>query len=239
MTKRTITLTGLFCLLMIGLFAVANPTIFAASIPDPQAQSAVHEAWLRADESGAYSYQTDIRQTSHPVLSLANVGRSPETERLYIEGQIDTGSETMEMKLWSQGGSVAFGAGAIEIKVENGKAYGRTTGGAWQEVEDVASLFAPGRDPLGFLNAAKGITLPSPVPAGSGRGRMAPCATPLTWMGSALPTPCGSRCRARWSARASCRRACSFNSSPIIGHDRPGEIWLDSRPDCPCARSSP
>jgi hypothetical protein len=51
------------------------------------------------------------------------------------------------------------------MRVEGDTAYGRTGGADWQKVQDFTSGFAPGRDPLAYLNGPRSIT---EVPAVAG-----------------------------------------------------------------------
>jgi hypothetical protein len=91
------------------------------------AQSQVVDAWQRAQEVGIYDYQTDILQRTWPTPLPPNVGLSSQQERIYIEGStnrhldfIRRSFPGVQMKLWSDGGSVANSQNAIEIKVEDG-----------------------------------------------------------------------------------------------------------------------
>ncbi|NOZ06931.1 MAG: hypothetical protein GXP41_11385, partial [Chloroflexi bacterium] len=76
---------------------------------------------------------------------------------LYLQGSLDRFAHTMQLTLWRNSGSVASGRDGIEIRVENGKAYGRQNGGAWQEIDDFSGAFAPGGDPLAFLASIKNV----------------------------------------------------------------------------------
>ena len=118
----------------------------------------ITEAWAQAQKHGTFAFQTAILQTTTPTLTIENVGRSPSNQHLYIEGNLNRADDLMQMRLWSQGGSVVFGNRELEIKVENGTSYGRTTGQGWREIDDFTGLFAPGNDPLAFLQAAEEVT---------------------------------------------------------------------------------
>lgn len=65
-----------------------------------------------------------------------------------------TGHKAMQLKLWQTGNN----GRAIDIKVENGQAYGRLREtNDWTELDDPSQVFAPGGDPLGFLVAAENV----------------------------------------------------------------------------------
>ncbi|MFN8445016.1 MAG: LamG-like jellyroll fold domain-containing protein [Caldilineaceae bacterium] len=158
----------LLLVLILGLFAILFRPIQAVSVLSTSDDSGVHTAWRLAEERGAYSYNSSIDQATQPLPSLATVGMSSRRQQIYIEGAVDRPAETMQMKIWSSQGSVVAGQGAVEMKVEDGVAWGRGDNGIWQKVESNHDLFAPGGDPLGFLNAAinirqtSDVALPSP-----------------------------------------------------------------------------
>lgn len=99
----------------VSLFIVNQPlSIFSA----PSAQGQVNEAWQRAKDLGVYHYNTTVVQTTWPTENLANAGRSSAQQRFYIEGETDRAADMMRMKLWSEGGGVQQGQGALEIKID-------------------------------------------------------------------------------------------------------------------------
>ena len=63
----------------------------------------IRQAWQRAQQSGAYDFRSNIEQTTYPVPSLSNAGRSPRRDQLAMEGSIDQPGRTMEMSLWQDG----------------------------------------------------------------------------------------------------------------------------------------
>lgn len=142
-------------LLFLVSILLLSATILHANAASPAARDAVNDAWFRAEAVGKYEYATTLRQTTSPLPTLANVGLSSATEAIYLEGETDRPSDSLRLKLWSGNGSVLQDSGAIEIKIEGGQAVGRVNGSAWEPIEDISNLFAPGRDPLGFLYAAK------------------------------------------------------------------------------------
>ncbi len=139
-------------------FAVALLLLAARQLTAaPSANNQLQAAWQSAENATTYQYATTIEQTTHPLPLLVNNGRTAKTHQMYLEGSLDRTAETMNFQMWTNGGSVVSGAGAIEIKVEDGQAFGRQSHTAWQEIDNVANLFAPGGDPLGFLNAAADV----------------------------------------------------------------------------------
>lgn len=138
--------------------ALATATVGAA----PTVQSQLQAAWQRAHGVGNYRYTSNVRQTTHPTARLENAGRRDKTQQMTVEGRINRTADTMQMKFSSSRKDPR----SLEVKVENGKAYGRTNpvpaqgdGEGWQAIENNTDLFAPGGDPLGFLVAAKNIRL--------------------------------------------------------------------------------
>ncbi len=123
--------------------------------PEPESSSArrdLQRAWGLAGDIGKYRYHTTVVQTLHPVLSLDNVGRTARTDQYVIEGEMDApaGRMTLQMAVTNQP--------PLQIKVENGRGYGRATDAdPWTETEIATDLFAPGGDPMGFLAAAENV----------------------------------------------------------------------------------
>ncbi|MCJ7550915.1 MAG: hypothetical protein MUQ30_14680, partial [Anaerolineae bacterium] len=148
-------------LLALGVVLSAQPwAVLAATGPrlaDSDAEAAVQGAWRDAKGIGIYRYTTDIVQTTWPALRVENAGQVASEERIYIEGETDMPAETMRMRLWSDDGNVGNPEGSVELKVEDGKQWGRIGTDAWGEVEVGTSLFAPGNDVLGYLAGARHI----------------------------------------------------------------------------------
>ena len=86
-----------------------------------------------------------------------------------MEGDTDLAAQTLQLALWSQGGSVMDASSAAQIKVEGDKAFTRQGEGDWQETENFTGGFAPGGDFLTFLEAATNIQL-ADAAAGDGSG---------------------------------------------------------------------
>ncbi|MCB0115988.1 MAG: hypothetical protein KDD84_17930, partial [Caldilineaceae bacterium] len=121
-----------------------------------EAEQIVQRAWLLAQQAGAYDFYTEIEQTTYHAPALTNVGRPALVESLYLEGSTDTRSESLELAIW-QGSSVLHRDQAYEVRVDGDKSYGRAGGGEWAEIDDMTSLFAPGRDTLGYLHGIKRV----------------------------------------------------------------------------------
>jgi uncharacterized membrane protein len=129
----------------------------------PTAQDQLEAAWQRAHTVSAYQYTANVRQTTHPTAKVENAGRHPKTQQMTIEGQIDRAADTMQMKFIPARQEQR----SLEVKVEQGKAYGRTIplpsqgrdGEGWQPIDNNTDLFAPGGDPLGFLVAAENVQM--------------------------------------------------------------------------------
>ena len=144
-----VTLVGLLTMLLWPSMAVAVPPPLTGAVLLGDADQ-LKQAWKYAGEVGVYRYQTDVIQTTHPTLNLVNVGRSAKTERIMVSDLMDRPNDTMQMKIQADG--------SIEIKVEQGISYGRLNPQEeWTQVENQTDMFAPGGDPLGYLNAAENI----------------------------------------------------------------------------------
>ncbi len=132
-----------------GLLIMSNKPAFVTAAPLSD-DARLKAAWERAAEAGVYNYRTDVLQTTHPTLKLVNVGRSSKTDRITVAGLMDRPNDTMHIKMQ--------GEGSIELKVEQGISYGRLDAQEeWTLVENQSDFFAPGGDPLGYLNAAENV----------------------------------------------------------------------------------
>ncbi len=129
------------------------PSALAAPSPEDEVQA----AWQRAQEAGAYRFTTRIVQTTHPAPSIANAGRGSRVETLFLDGDADLPAQTLLMRMWQNGGSITNPADAVEIRIEGEQAYGRASGGAWQEMDNFSGGFAPGNDSMAYLVGAKNI----------------------------------------------------------------------------------
>ena len=133
------------------------PRITNAAAPDP-----VTAAWERARAAGSYHFTSDVTQVTLPLATITNVGRMSRTEKFYLEGQNDLKSETMELTLWSEGGSVLNSASGLSVRSQGGKTFARRGQGEWQEIDDFTESIAPQGDFMSYLAAIKDV---QPQPA--------------------------------------------------------------------------
>jgi len=153
LTNKRIHIRLYTSLALIGLLILYVWPSLVVALP-LTAKHQLERAWRYAGDVGSYQYRTNVIQTTHPTARLENAGRHPKTQRLAAEGMVDRPNKTMTMKLWGQGRA----GQALEVKVENGQAFGRTSATEnWSEIDNPADIFAPGGDPLGFLVAAENI----------------------------------------------------------------------------------
>jgi hypothetical protein len=141
--------------LVIGL--AIQPRVAATAQPDP-----VSAAWAHARAAGSYHFDSTVTQVTIPSPKPSNVGRSSRTEQLHLEGQTNLRANTMEMRLWSAGGSVLLDESGVGIKVEQGKTYVRHGAGDWQETDGLADGIAPQGDFMAYLSAVRGIQVHAP-----------------------------------------------------------------------------
>ncbi len=141
-----------FCVILISLL---TQTAVASTQAAPSPQQLVNSAWELAQNSGVYGYQTAVSQTTYPAPSLINVGRQPEEETLTLQGAVDLPANLMEMTIWQNG--IPEPETGLSVRIEDGEAYGRYGANDWQPIDNVANLFAPNQDPLGFLGSITNI----------------------------------------------------------------------------------
>src|SRR4051812_22320677 len=129
---------------------------FAVAWTSAQLREAAPRAAMRhAEESGAYHFAADVRQKTIPLPSVINIGRRSREELFHLEGRTDRSSQTMEMRLWGNGGSVLDSESGIDMKVQGDETFARQGGQGWQKVDTFTGLFAPQGDFFGLLAAAK------------------------------------------------------------------------------------
>ncbi len=145
--------TGL--IVVIGLATLLLSQLLPqATVIQPTARRKVAQALQSANDSGQFAYQTTVVQTMHPVLSLDNVGRTAQTTHFTIDGEMDMPAERMVMELTQANQQ------PIQIKIEDGRGYGRVSDDeAWSDVDVVSDLLSPGSDPLGFLAAVENVRM--------------------------------------------------------------------------------
>ncbi len=144
-------------LLSISLLVLLILTlIFLPGIKDAQLGD-IQAVWGRVRQAGAYHFAVDILQTTTPLPSVTNVGRQSRQEALHIEGQANLPERTLNLTLWSQGGSLFNAADGARIRVDDQRAYAQQGAGDWQEIDDFTGLFAPEGDALAYLAAARDV----------------------------------------------------------------------------------
>jgi hypothetical protein len=153
------------CCLVAGLCSlfVIWQTVWAT--PDP-----LQQAWQRARAAGSYHFSSDVTQHTIPVAKSTNIGRQSRTERIYLAGKTDLRAATLEMRLWSDGGSVGLPESGQALKVENGQTFVRQGANAWQASEGQIDGLAPGGDFLSYLAAVRDVrALPPETRGPAGR----------------------------------------------------------------------
>ncbi|MGC9400243.1 MAG: LamG-like jellyroll fold domain-containing protein [Anaerolineae bacterium] len=114
-------------------------------------------AWQRAQEIGQYHFTSELAQTTHPGPALVNVGRSSETDVLYMEGEANLPADQLHLTLWDHEGSAFNPQDAVEVRIAGDKAEGRVAGGPWQAIPEFSDAFAPGRDLMGYLAGMRNV----------------------------------------------------------------------------------
>ncbi|MEM7029933.1 MAG: LamG-like jellyroll fold domain-containing protein [Chloroflexota bacterium] len=156
--KQTRLIFGLFvfAIFLLGLGQL-QASVQASDTPRVQVSpdTRVSQAWDMARKSGRYHYRSAVEQTTYPAPRMSNVGKDVTTDRLIMRGEIDQIAETMHLRLWQDG--LEDPDKALEIKVIEGEAQGRAGQSDWQPIDNVADVFAPGGDPLGFIAGLRDI----------------------------------------------------------------------------------
>ena len=163
----------LFVLLLLALSLIdgiaggfgAQPLLKASDTGAENATEAVEQAWQRVQDSGSYSFNSDIVQVTIPEATLTNVGRSSREERLDLEGQTDLHSQAMELRLWADatgGGSNRSRKVAFRYGWPDGETQTRRHNGAWEKTEGLMDGFAPQGDFLAYLSAMRNVSANEP-----------------------------------------------------------------------------
>ena len=151
-----------------GAMLVLTPVLYAQESGDGDGASrallsrspeaAVAAAWERAQEAGSYAFSADVAQTTIPLATVENVGRSSRTSRYFMEGESAPDAGTMALTLWSSGGSVLDIASGISVRVEGDRVEARQgENGPWETIDNFGALFAPDGDFMTFLVAARDV----------------------------------------------------------------------------------
>ncbi|NUM44642.1 MAG: hypothetical protein HUU38_08030, partial [Anaerolineales bacterium] len=134
------------------------PVWLARFSPASEARAEINNTWEQARETGGYEFSADIVQTTIPLATVANIGRTSKQQAFHVEGSTDFSDQTMQLALWSEGGNLTDTNSATQVKVEGNKAFAQRGDQSWQEISDFTGAFAPDGDFLGYLSAARNIT---------------------------------------------------------------------------------
>ena len=119
----------------------------------------VREAWQAARATGAYQFDSDVTQVTLPSAVVSNIGRSSRTDQFHLEGRSNLRTNTLEMQLWPQGGSVLDQSSAVGVKVEDGQTWVRSGTGEWKRDSNFSTeSIAPQGDFLAFLGTVRNVT---------------------------------------------------------------------------------
>ncbi len=149
-------------IILLSVFGLIAVPFSSQAAPDNSSQATIQRAWELARLSESYNFTTRLVQTTHPAPSISNVGRSPRVGTVYLEGETDLAEDILLIRIWQNGGRLSDPSQAAEIRVENGKAYGRQGASAWQEIDNFTDSLAPGNDASAFLVAARNVALAPP-----------------------------------------------------------------------------
>ncbi|MEM7111243.1 MAG: LamG-like jellyroll fold domain-containing protein [Chloroflexota bacterium] len=197
-------------------------------------EQVVQQAWEFAQVSGSYEYRSQLEQITYPAPSLSSAGRDKQVHQLFVEGSIDQPNEKMELSLWENSGGVA--EDAIQLRVEEGRAYGRFGSGEWEEVDNIADMFAPTGDPLGFLASATNIQQAETKTQQFSGTATDPNASSLTYTGytfdydgAAFADFIREQVEAQMQQRGELPAGISLESPQVYREATgQGEIWLDA-----------
>jgi hypothetical protein len=132
--------------------------LFLRPAPDAEARQAVNASWQNARAANGYQFNANIVQTTIPLPMMGNIGRSGKEYAFHLEGSADFPNQTLELALWSGGGTVADRGSATQMRVAGDKAYALDPDQTWREIPNFTGAFAPDGDFLAFLAAAKNIS---------------------------------------------------------------------------------
>ncbi|MEZ4673457.1 MAG: hypothetical protein R2932_04345 [Caldilineaceae bacterium] len=156
------TLAGIVVLALTLLVATGQvPAQNAIANTDP-----VTAAWEKARDAIAYEFSSDVTQVSVPTATVANAGRTSQTHKVHLEGNSNLREQSLELQLWSQGGSVTQDADAIGIRIEQGQTYSRRGVGEWQKSDDLFGGIAPQGDFMAYLAAVRAVEAHEPETIG-------------------------------------------------------------------------
>ena len=127
---------------------------------EARAERMVRDAWQRITQAGQYDFSTTVEQITYPAPKLSNVGSSSTRDVYHISGRADLEQRKLTVSLWQNAGSLMNTQDGLEIRIEDGQAWGRAISGEWQKINSFsASSFAPGNDAASFLASARNVHL--------------------------------------------------------------------------------
>ena len=130
------------------------------SYKEARAERLVRDAWQRITQAGQYDFSTTVEQITYPAPKLSNVGDSSTRDVYHISGRADLSQRKLLVSLWQNAGSLMNTQDGLEIRIEDGQAWGRAISGEWQKIDSFsASSFAPGNDAASFLASARNVRL--------------------------------------------------------------------------------
>ncbi|MCB0072097.1 MAG: hypothetical protein KDE20_11590, partial [Caldilineaceae bacterium] len=153
MTKARRRLLSALVVFAISSLLLGTSHLWGAS----EETAALDAVWARVAQSDAYRFSADIRQTSTPPATVANAGRTSQSTTLFMEGVADLPAESLQLTVWTNGGSVMDPASGVEVRVKGDTATARQGAGQWEEIEGFTGLFAPGGDLMAYTQAAKNV----------------------------------------------------------------------------------
>jgi hypothetical protein len=113
-------------------------------------------AWDAGRSTGSYHFRSDVVQTTTPIATVANAGRTSESQTLFMEGDSDVTATAMELTVWS--GAVEPDAGnSMGMRVVDGAASQRLGSGEWEPSGSALDTVVPPGDFLAYLDAARDV----------------------------------------------------------------------------------
>src|SRR4051812_11411109 len=88
----------------------------------PLAQASVRSdgvtaAWHRAGAAGSYHFTAHITQTTTPLATVTNVGRTSEEKTTRVDGQTNLPARQTNLTLWPDDTDAAQPGSALEVKL--------------------------------------------------------------------------------------------------------------------------
>jgi hypothetical protein len=114
-------------------------------------------AWDAGRSTGSYHFRSDVVQTTTPSATVANAGRTSESQTLFMEGDSDVTATAMELTVWSDS-AVPTESNSVGLRVIDGVALQRQGAGEWEPVVTALDTIVPAGDFLAYLDAARDIT---------------------------------------------------------------------------------